>query len=142
MLVQFSVKNYKSFKEKVTFSMVAAKLRGENDHPENVISINERNLQLLKSAAIYGANASGKSNLIQAFGFIRWFILNSATGIQREDSIAVVPFRLDSEFSKQPSEFEIVFISNKERYVYGFSCDAERIHEEWLTAARKTRSRL
>ncbi|MCD6216720.1 ATP-binding protein [bacterium] len=139
MLVQFSVKNYKSIKDKVTLSMVAS---SDSTHPENTFEVENRNFSLLKSVGIYGANASGKSNILEALGIMRWMVLNSATKLQSGDKIGITPFKLDTAFSSKPSEFEIVFIHNDERYVYGFSVDSEKVHEEWLTAARKSRPRL
>jgi uncharacterized protein len=78
MLIEFSVGNYRSFKEKVTFSMVAANLVSKDKEIDNnnVFSVDD-NLSLLKNAAIYGANASGKSNLAKAMSFMKWFMVNS-----------------------------------------------------------------
>jgi AAA15 family ATPase/GTPase len=139
MLVQFSVKNYKSIKDKVTLSMVAS---SDSTHPENAFEVENRNFSLLKSVGIYGANASGKSNILEALGIMRWMVLKSATKLQSGDKINVTPFKLDTAFSSKPSEFEIVFIHNGERYIYGFSIDSNKVHAEWLTAARKSRPRL
>lgn len=79
MLIEFSVGNYRSFKQIVTFSMVAANIvsKDKNLDENNVFQVNEE-LHLLKSAAIYGANASGKSNLAKALGFMAWFTVNSS----------------------------------------------------------------
>lgn len=78
MLIEFSVGNYRSFKEKVTFSMVAANLVAKDKKLDenNVFTVNE-DLKLLKSAAIYGANASGKSNLAKALVFMKKFMIDS-----------------------------------------------------------------
>lgn len=75
MLIEFTVGNFRSFKEKATLSMVAAKIkaRDENINKNNTIVINDK-MTLLTSAGIYGANASGKSNLIKALGFMRLFV--------------------------------------------------------------------
>jgi len=139
MLLEFSVKNYRSIKDKVTLSMVAS---SDNDHPENVFEVDEPSrFRLLKSVGIYGANASGKSNVLRALGFMEDFVRRSATGMAPGDDIDVTPFKLDPETREQPSQFEVSFISEGQRYVYGFSVDRERVHEEWLTAARTSRSR-
>jgi AAA15 family ATPase/GTPase len=76
MLIEFSVGNDRSFKEKVTFSMVAANLVAKDKtlNENNVFEIDD-DLKLLKSSAIYGANASGKSNLAKALHFMRWFMI-------------------------------------------------------------------
>jgi len=92
---------------------------------------------LLRSASIYGANASGKSNLIQAFAFFRYFVLRSAENRQEGDMIPVYPFMLDPELAKKPSEFEITFILNGVRHEYGFVVSQDRVHEEWLTVYPK-----
>jgi len=135
VLLEFSVANYRSIKERVTLSLVASK---DTTHAENTFPVEgTSDLSLLKSVAIYGANASGKSNLLKALSFIRRFVLTSASDRQRADPIDVEPFKLDPDTTKQPSEFEVAFILDGERYVYGFTADPEKVHEEWLTAARK-----
>ena len=131
MLVEFSVKNFRSIKDKVTLSLVAS---SEDTHPENTFTDPSGKVRLLKSAAIYGANASGKSNIIEAINTMRNFIRKSHKQ-QRGDKIDVIPFRLDPLSVSCPSEFEVVFIKDDLRYTYGFSADQERVHEEWLMEA-------
>ncbi len=133
MLVQFSVGNFRSFKEPVTFSMVAAKIIGKNAEIDsnNIFKVND-NLDLLTSAGIYGANASGKSNLIKAFGFMHWFVLNSSRESQADESINIDPFLLDAEYEHKPSFFEIVFIQNSIMYRYGFEVTQKKVETEWL----------
>ncbi|CCQ66426.1 hypothetical protein CWATWH0402_3476 [Crocosphaera watsonii WH 0402] len=110
MLIEFSVGNYRSFKDVVTFSMVAADLTADNNtiHNDNLFAVDD-DLKLLKSAAIYGANASGKSNLIKALAFMKWFMINSSRQTQSTDDIDIEPFRLSLETENNPSFFEIVF---------------------------------
>ncbi len=135
MLLEFSVTNYRSINKRVTLSLVASK---DETHAENTFPVEGgADLSLLKSVAIYGANASGKSNLLRALSFMMRFVRTSASEGQRGDPIDVEPFKLDPETAKQPSEFELAFILDGERYVYGFMADQERVYEEWLTAARK-----
>jgi uncharacterized protein len=133
MLLGFSVGNYRSFKETVTFSMVAAKLKAKDQSldEENVFNA-AGDLNLLKSAAIYGANASGKSNFIQALTFMRSFILNSSKETQVEEFINVEPFRLAVETETKPSFFEIVFMLEGKKYRYGFEVNFRQIVSEWL----------
>ena len=142
MLIQFSVANYRSFKDEVTFSMLASSLKAK--HPE----LNKKNLfaahggvNLLTSAAIYGANASGKSNLIAAMSFMRHFVIHSANVKEEGDAegIEVEPFRLSTETDTEPSFFEVVFIAKEQRYRYGFEVTAERVEAEWLYVAPKAR---
>jgi len=142
MLIEFSVANYRSFRDKVTLSMVASSLKAKN------AELNEKNifpahgkLKLLTSAAIYGANASGKSNLISALNFMRNFVIFSANVQEEEDraGIEVEPFRLSTETDSEPSFFEVVFVVKERRYRYGFEVTAERVEEEWLYVAPKAR---
>lgn len=133
MLIEFTVGNFRSFKEPATLSMAAAKVKARNEkiNENNTIVIDE-NLTLLTSAAIYGANASGKSNLIKAFGFMRDFVWNSFKETRKNEKINVVPFLLDVESEKKPSFFEVVFIKNNIPYRYGFETDREQVISEWL----------
>lgn len=128
MLIEFSVANFLSFKETVTFSMVASNIREFTD--TNVMK--KSDLKLLKSAMIYGANGSGKSNLFQAMRFMDRLIINSSKETQAEEEIAVKPFRLSTETENEPSSFEIVFIYENIRYRYGFQVNRKSVVSEWL----------
>jgi uncharacterized protein len=140
MLIEFSVGNYRSFKEVVTFSMVAANLRAKDKalDARNSFAVDDK-LTLLKSAAIYGANASGKSNIAKALAFMKWFMVNSSRDTQSTDAIGVEPFRLSTETEGQPSHFELVFLMDGRKYRYGFEADRHRIISEWLFYVPKTR---
>ena len=140
MLIEFSVGNYRSFKEKVTFSMVAANLVAKDKKLDenNVFAVN-KDLKLLKSAAIYGANASGKSNLAKALAFMADFMIDSSRETQSVDEIAVEPFILSSETKDKPSFFELVFLIDGKQYRYGFEADHENIVSEWLFYIPKVR---
>ncbi len=133
MLIEFSVGNYRSFKEKVTFSMVAANVIAKDKKLDdtNVFAVDD-DLRLLKSAAIYGANASGKSNLAKALSFMNLFMINSSRETQNIDKIGVEPFRLSTEAEGEPSYFELVFLMDSRKYRYGFEATQERIISEWL----------
>ncbi|NJO26022.1 MAG: ATP-binding protein [Bacteroidia bacterium] len=93
---------------------------------------------MLKSTVIYGANASGKTNLIRAFEFMRNVVAESA-GLQQGQKLNFQPFKLDKETINQPSEFEITFLDSGIRYQYGFALTAERITEEWLLVYKKAK---
>jgi AAA15 family ATPase/GTPase len=140
MLIEFSVGNYRSFKEKVTFSMVAANLVAKDKKLDenNVFAVNE-DLKLLKSAAIYGANASGKSNLAKALVFMKKFMIDSSRETQSVDKIKVEPFRLSTETEKEPSFFELIFRVDNVQYRYGFEANQERVISEWLFYVPKLR---
>jgi uncharacterized protein len=140
MLIEFSVANYKSFREKVTLSMVAAAIKSKDRSVDenNVIEVDQK-LKLLTSAAIYGANASGKSNFIYAMDFMTKFVQNSAKDTQASEKIPTDGFRLSTEFDQKPSHFEVVFIMEGKRYRYGFEVNTDRIISEWLYYAPKAR---
>ncbi|WP_298916807.1 ATP/GTP-binding protein [uncultured Nostoc sp.] len=133
MLIEFSVGNYRSFKEQVTFSMVAANLVAKDKKlDENNVFEVDNDLKLLKSAAIYGANASGKSNLATALNFMKWFMINSSKETQSTEKIDVEQFKLSTETEGKPSFFEIVFLMNGKRYRYGFEATIDKVVSEWL----------
>ena len=133
MLVEFSVENYRSIQEKQTLSMVAADNKTMLD--SNTFSVPDNDdLRLVTSAAIYGPNASGKSNLLKAIQVLKNLVINSASRMQIGDKLPVEPFRLNSESAKKPSSFEVIFIHNDIRYEYGVSLNRERVFEEWLIA--------
>ncbi len=126
MLIQFSVTNFRSFYKKTTFSMLAGS--DTTSLPSHVYRKIE-DTPLLRAAAIYGANASGKSNLVAAMAWSKNFILlgNASPALQ--------PFRLDKECLSSPSEFEYIFYTNDTCYTYGFVVDSQKVHKEWLYAA-------
>jgi AAA15 family ATPase/GTPase len=127
MLIRFSVENFLSFKDEVELSMLPGKGR---KHPEHIISSGKRATDnILKAAVIYGANASGKSNLIKAMSFARDIIV---TGRRPKQTIPIKPFRFDTACEQKPSKFQFEFSYNSKSYIYGFTLDALRIHEEWL----------
>jgi len=131
MLIEFRVKNFRSVRDEQSLNLTASTSHEmENGH---VFVSKKSNFRLLKSAAIYGANASGKSNVLQGAAFMRHFVLKSAEG-QAGDKIEVESFRLDQEFASQPSSFEVHFIHDEVRYQYGFSADKKRVRREWLLA--------
>lgn len=133
MLIEFTVGNFLSIKNPVTFSMVAAKVKARDPkvNENNTIIVNEYQT-LLKSAAIYGANASGKSNLIRALVFMRRFIIRSSRETQSGDRIPITPYKLSTTTEKNPSYFEIVFLLDGKQYRYGFETTNEKIISEWL----------
>jgi len=133
MLIEFSIGNYKSFMETMSFSMVAARLTAKDKRLDkhNVFKVGN-DLRLLKTAALYGANASGKSNFIDAIRFMKGFVLSSSKDTQADEQISVEPFRLSTETTNQPSLFEMVFLLDGRRYRYGFEATSERVVAEWL----------
>jgi hypothetical protein len=139
MLIEFSVSNFRSFRERVTFSMVAS---SSNEHSDSHVFEpgNAKAPRLLRSAAIYGANASGKSNLLLAIKFMKKFVQNSAREDNERNPIETDPFLFDKKSKNNPSEFELIFINDGIKYQYGFSVNEERVLEEWLFAFPEGRS--
>jgi len=139
MLIQFSVRNFKTFKEKATLSLVASNYDKDTREQENISTDKKFDLRLLKSAVIYGANASGKSKFLEALMFMKSFANSSSKDSQKGDKINVVPFRLNSETEKEPSEFEVIFSKENEMYRYGFEVDSNEVISEWLYHKPKTK---
>ena len=128
MLVQFSVKNYKVFKEEQVFSMLAStKYTTQDNH-----TAQNKDYKLLKGGVLYGANASGKSALLDAMNFFKTFIYKSSTDFFTQDKIPVHSFKLSTSTDKEPSMFEIIFIHNKIQYRYGFEVNEQMVVEEWF----------
>jgi AAA15 family ATPase/GTPase len=133
MLVKFTVANFRSFQDAMTLSMVAANLvaKDKTVDTSNLIKTDSE-ISLLKTAVIYGANASGKSNLLKALLFMKSFMVNSSKESQSTDKIGVEPFKLGLYGETSPSHFELVFIMDGIRYRYGFEADRNRVSAEWL----------
>lgn len=145
MLIQFNFKNYKSFREEVSLDMSATKV---SEHQTHVIDIAKD--KLLKVAAIYGANAAGKSNVYDAFEYMTYYVLNSFKfggdndTKQKEDKLynKVTPFLFNKISKNEPTTFEVFFIDSEDAacrsYQYGFSVNADEVLEEWLFSKSKT----
>lgn len=138
MLIELKVSNFRSIREEQTFSLVA----GNVDKELSACVINRElpglsGVRFLKGAAIYGANASGKSNIIEAINYVTDFVLRSATKIHPGDPTGAQPFKLDSESVNKPSEFEMTFVAEGDRFVFGFSVTPTRVVEEYLVAYPK-----
>lgn len=133
MFVEFSVGNFRSFREPVTLSMLASKRKSKNRtlNEGAVFKVSDE-ISLLKCATIYGANASGKSNLINAISFFKNFVISSSKESQSGEKINVTSFRLSSEFSDKPSNFTISFIIEKNLYQYRAEVSSEAVESESL----------
>ena len=128
MLIAFSVENFKSIQEIQTLTLEAR----TDTHLawSNVTEMGKR--RLVKSAAIFGPNASGKSNIIQAMIWFRQFVLDSSREGQAGEKIDVKPFRLSTTTEKSPTHFEAEFLWGGFEYRYGFEVTAGRVESEWL----------
>ncbi|MDP3478790.1 MAG: ATP-binding protein [Desulfoprunum sp.] len=133
MLIEFSVSNYRSFWKSQTLSMAAGvskELQKENTFDPLIKSLPS----LLRSAVVYGANGSGKSNLIKALAFMQEFVLSSSKESLEGEEIRRKPFLLHSDAPSQDSEFEVVFIEDEIRFQYGFMVTDKKVTNEWLLA--------
>ncbi|MCU0445779.1 MAG: ATP-binding protein [Microscillaceae bacterium] len=135
MIVEFTVGNFLSFKENRTFSMVGATAvkEFEDDYSADFKNVfySPNQTKLLKSSVFYGANGSGKSNLLAAFRFFRNFILKSYDS-EPDGDIDIIKFALSTESDKKPAFFEMIFFVDNIRYRYGFEVDNEQVCSEWL----------
>lgn len=131
MIVEFSISNYKSFKDETTLSFVGSNTTKEHE-VENTFQWKE--YKFLKSNAIYGANASGKSNLINSLSIMKRIVLTSFQNAltDKSKSSDIVPFKLNPETTDKPTSFEVVFIANEKQFRYGFEIKNEMIISEWL----------
>jgi len=129
MLIEFSVENFRSIKEKVTLSMVAS---GHKELEENVISLEKpKEMRLLKSAAIYGPNASGKSNVLNSLYLLSRVVLKSHK-MQKGTPLPFISFKLDKEYVDKPSSFEVNMLIDDVLYKYRLSADEKKVHYESL----------
>jgi predicted ATPase len=140
MLIEFSVSNFRSFRERQTLSMVAAPSLGKEGNVFAAPVDGEELPDLLKVAAVYGPNASGKSNLLRALEALSTIArLEPKAG---PEPLPVTPFRFDASLIDQPSTFEVHFIENRMRYAFALRASAERIVEERLAAFPKSEEAL
>jgi len=132
MLIQFTVKNFLSFKEESILNLLAT---ADSKHPLHLIP-NKKKKSILRTAAVYGANGSGKSNLVKAITFARSLIVD---GTRPDQRIPVTPFKLNEKSRKSPSRFEFVINYQDIIYTYGFVVNESEVKEEWLFAIRNVR---
>ncbi|NUQ25662.1 MAG: ATP-binding protein [Saprospiraceae bacterium] len=125
MLVRFNVENFLSFRDREVFSLLPGKGTLKPQHKSKAV----KDISVLKAAVIYGANASGKSNLIKAIEFGKELVLE---GTKTEQPIIYDVFKLDEKSIKANSRIEYEIQHNGKNYAYGFVFDSKRILEEWL----------
>ena len=126
MIIEFTVGNFLSFKEKKTLSLKATSI---TEYKDSAFIFGKN--KLLKSVVLYGANSSGKSNLIKAMSIMKLIVMTSV----EKSSISknkVIPFLLNTKTENLPSFFEVVFLIGKTRYRYGFELDSAVVYGEWL----------
>lgn len=142
MLIEFAATNYRSIKEEARLSMVAG--TGKEHRESNVLrptlASASRLPDILRSAAIYGANAAGKSNLLRAMRTMKQVIVTSSRNI--DAPLPLEPFAFDQRTRSQPTTFEMICLVDGVRYEYGFSATDDAVHDEWLFAWPLGRSQL
>ncbi|OQX74469.1 MAG: hypothetical protein B6D64_12780 [Bacteroidetes bacterium 4484_276] len=126
MIIEFTIGNFMSFRENKTLSLEATNI---TEYKNSTFQVD--NYKLLKSIVLYGANSSGKSNLIKAMSIMKLIVLTSVekSSVSKNE---VIPFLLNAETENSPSFFEVIFLIGKTRYRYGFELDPKTIHGEWL----------
>ena len=142
MLMQFKFKNFKSFRDETILDLSATKV---TEHPHHIVTIGKE--KILKTAAIYGANASGKTNLYDAFGYMSNYVTDSINFGRVKDTdksesyLTPLPFLLDTASKDAPTLFEVYFTLNNYNgkiYNYGFTLDNKGVCEEWLNYKAET----
>lgn len=132
MLIRFSVENWMSFRDSATFSMVASR---ERQHGDRVPKLAKYRMRVLPVAAIYGGNASGKTNFFKALSFVKAFVIR---GTQPDGLIPVDTFRLDSGSERTPSRFTFELLIGEDIYEFSFSLNRKAVVEEKLVHISST----
>ncbi|WP_417909108.1 AAA family ATPase [Candidatus Electronema sp. PJ] len=126
MIISFSLENWMSFRQRVTFSMVASR---EQQHGERVAKLDKYKTKILPIAAIYGGNASGKTNFFKALSFAKSLVVK---GIPIDGLIPVEPFLLDADSTKQPTRFAFELLIDDLIYEFSFAVTKKAVVEEKL----------
>jgi AAA15 family ATPase/GTPase len=143
MLIECRVQNFKSFNSEQVLNLVSSSATRENYNDENVISFNKFGVgSVLKSAAIFGPNAAGKSNFADALHSLKTIVLFSLRHIDQDLVIATMPFAIKHDYYDIPTEHEVTFVVNDVLYRYGISIVERLISEEWLYQTVSTRETL
>lgn len=140
MFIRFSLENFLSFRERQTLDMMAVRTCKER-REENTFPLDGKD-SVLRTLALYGANASGKSNLFKAMFSCVDFIRTSSFERAATDDIPVIPFLFDMTSSDMPTTFELEFVVEEVWYKYGFSVTSKRIESEWLYTKTKDSATL
>ncbi|MFZ4580429.1 MAG: AAA family ATPase [Myxococcota bacterium] len=140
MLLEFRVENFRSLRDLTVLSMEASKDTESRSNAFEVPGLPDTTA--LRTAAIYGANASGKSNLVRALHFMRDYVLESTRERVRPGERVRMPFRLDAAKLSEPTRFEVSLVLQGVKHTYGFSLDNEGVAEEWWHVHGQRRRRL
>ncbi len=136
MIIRFSVENWKSFRDQATFSMIASR---ERQHGERVPKLGKYQTRVLPISAIYGGNASGKTNLFKALSFAQTLVV---TGTRPDSLIAVDTFRLDGKGTNHPSRFAFELLIDEIMYEFSFKVTQKAILEEKLVKITSTSEKV
>lgn len=137
MILRFEVENWMSFRDRVTFCMVATR---ERQHGERVPRLGKYQIRGLPIAAVYGGNASGKTNLFKALSFAKKLVVHGTR--QPEASIPVEPFRLDSSYAGKPSSFLFQILADDRIYEFSFSVTRKEVVSEKLVEITSSTEKL
>ena len=143
MIIEFVVKNFRSFKEEQTLNLAASNY--DKSLPENIMVADLPGLQdfrVVKSVALYGPNAGGKTNLLRALQFLQWLVVNSATGLKPGAKFPSEAFRLDPETETQPTILALTFVAEKVRYELAVAVSTNRVVQERLVAYPSGRAQV
>lgn len=132
MILEFCVTNYLSIKDELKLSFVASTLKENLSETNDTIPLSDTGMSIVRSAVIYGANASGKSNVLKALDFYKRFIIDSFKNSQAGESIEVENFRLNSTTVNEPTTMEATFSDGDTIYRYGFEVTDKAVCTEWL----------
>jgi hypothetical protein len=136
MIIEFRVQNHRSFREEQTFNLAASNY--DKTLPQNLITPGLpggfADLRIIKAAALYGPNAGGKTNVLLALRFLRWLVVESATGQKPEAKLPAEPFRLDHESLDAPTALQLTFVANDMVYELAVAVTKQRVVQERLVA--------
>lgn len=132
MILEFYINNYLSIKEDLKISFVGTTLKESLPDPNDMIPVSDTGVSLVRSAVIYGANASGKTNVLKAIAFYKRFIMDSFKNSQAGEAIDVETFRLNATTINNPTTMEATFTTGEYIYRYGFEVDNKTVRAEWL----------
>jgi uncharacterized protein len=131
MLITFRTQNVRSFRDRVELSLLATRL-AERDIPREIPWRHDgKPISVLPAAGVFGANASGKSNLLMAMADMRMLVLQSFRKGKPGSRLSTSPFLLGEDDGSAPSTYEVELVLDGVRHEYGFRIDAERVHQEW-----------
>lgn len=134
MLIDFTIRNFMSYRDEVSLSMVASTTVKECESSEGFsnVSVLDNGKRYLRTAAIYGANGSGKSTMIAAMDIFKSMVLLSFVDESIVKRLSLLCYRFDVERTKEPISMQIIFICKGERYRYGFEVGQNKVLTEWL----------